>query len=511
MPKRFDFGSVNLTAGEESQDARPSSETPFCIAILGDFSGRANRKLFDPKSISERRAVLVDRDNFDEVLSKFGVEIQLPIGDGGRLRLQFSELEDFHPDRIFERLAAFEKLRSLRSRLRDPSTFNEAAAELGLASPEPEATAPHTAPLVAPNAARLASTSLLDEMIEQTESRNLDNSAKGKPDEVREFARRAAAQSLVATPDSRQPEILALIDRALSGLMRAVLHNSDFQALEAVWQAIFLLVRQLEISSQLKLYLIDISKQELATDLSSAQDLRATGTYPLLVEKSVETPGAEPWSVIVGNYSLDAGNEDAALLSQMARIAHRAGAPFLAAASPRLIGCSSLASAAHPRDWKPSPEMAASWAEVRRMPEANAVGLALPRFLLRLPYGKKTSPVEFIDFEEFSDAPVHEDYLWGNPAFAVALLLGQAFADAGWDMCPGALSEIQRLPLHLYTRDGISESKPCAEVLLTEGAVARMIEDGLIPLVSFKGRDSVRIARFQSIAEPRCPLAGRWA
>ncbi len=92
--------------------------------------------------------------------------------------------------------------------------------------------------------------------------------------------------------------------------MRAVLHNPDFQALEAVWRATFLLVRQLETGSQLKLYLVDISKQELAADLSSAADLRQSGLYRLLVEQSVETPGAEPWSIIVGNYSFGAGSDD---------------------------------------------------------------------------------------------------------------------------------------------------------------------------------------------------------
>src|SRR5208282_1891901 len=194
-------------------------------------------------------------------------------------------------------------------------------------------------------------------------------------------------------------------------LMRAILHNPDFQALEAAWRAAFLLVRQLETGSQLKLYLVDISKQELAADLSSATDLRATGLYRLLVEQTVETPGAEPWSIIVGNYSFGSSSDDAQLLSRLAKIASRARAPFLAAASPRLLGCSSLAATPHPREWKVrEPELARAWAELRRLPEVGSIGLALPRFLLRLPYGKKTSPIESFEFEEFPETPVHEEY-----------------------------------------------------------------------------------------------------
>jgi len=216
--------------------------------------------------------------------------------------------------------------------------------------------------------------------------------------------------------------------------------------------------------------------------------------------------------MIVGNYRFGPGDEDTALLSRMAQIASRARAPFLAEASPSLLGCSSFvstpASTTQPREWKaPS---ARGWAEMRHRPEAGSIALALPRFLLRLPYGKKTSPLESFDFEEFSGMPAHEDYLWGNPAFAVALVLGQSFSEAGWEMRPGTVVEIDKLPLHVYLRDGESEPKPCAEVLLTEEAAERMVEEGLIPLVSFKGRDLVRVARFQSIAEPLRVLAGRW-
>ena len=294
-----------------------------------------------PKTIGKRRTVLVDRDNFDEVLSSFGAEIQLPIGDSGSLRLRFADLDDFHPDRVFEHLEAFGKLRDLRARLQDPSTFKKAAEELGVTSAAPAEAQPRPidgSRAVAPSATRLASGSLLDEMIEQTESRASEARPNRAPDEVREFAQRAAAKYLVSTPDPRQGETLGVMDRAIGGLMRAVLHNPHFQALEAIWRATFFLVRQLETSSQLKLFLIDISREELAADLSSGADLRDTGAYRLLVEKSVGTPGADPWAVIVGNYSFGAGKEDAVLLAQMARIARRAGAPFLGGGQPSVAG-----------------------------------------------------------------------------------------------------------------------------------------------------------------------------
>lgn len=509
MSKPLDWGRVNLTAGEESGAASPTSETPFCIAILGDFSGRANRKISEPRNLGGRRAVLVDRDNFDEVLSRLHPELALPLGEGGSLHLSFSELEDFHPDRIFEKLEAFSTLRGLRTRLEDSSSFREAAEELGLRSaPAEPPPIQEAAPARAPSAAGLASGSLLDEMIEQTESRVSEQGARRASDPVRAFAQRVAAQHLVNAPDPRQPEILSVLDRTISALMRAILHNPDFQALEAAWRAVFLLVRQVDTSSQLKLYLIDVSEEELTADLSAAKDVRESAAYRLLVEKSVGTPGADQWSVMVGAFSFD-GRDDAIVLASMGAIAHQAGAAFLAQASPVLVSCTSFASAPHPRDWRATHEQS-HWAELRRLAVARSIGLALPRFLLRLPYGKNTSSLESFDFEEFSDAPGHEEYLWGNPAFVLALLLAQSFSGSGWQMRVGEVAQISGLPLHISRKDGDAEMKPCAEVLLTEEAVEQIINAGLIPLVSFKNRDSVRVARFQSIADPPAPLAGRW-
>jgi type VI secretion system protein ImpC len=254
-----------------------------------------------------------------------------------------------------------------------------------------------------------------------------------------------------------------------------------------------------------------VTKQELAEDLSSAADVSSTGAYRLLVERSVGTPGAEAWALIVGDYHFGSGDADVEVLEKMAKIAHLAGAPLLAAASPQVLGCSSLASSPHPRDWSVSNEQASRWAKLRNLPEATSIGLALPRILLRLPYGKTTSRIESFDFEEFPESPVHNDYLWGNPAFAVALLLGRSFTEAGWEMQGATAGEVDGLPLHVYGKAAESECKPCAEVLLTQDTAEHIVEEGLIPLVSVKNQDSVRVVRLQSIAQPLQALAGRWA
>jgi len=108
------------------------------------------------------------------------------------------------------------------------------------------------------------------------------------------------------------------------------------------------------------------------------------------------------------------------------------------------------------------------------------------------------------------DGSVHESYVWGNPALACLALLGQAFSQDGWSLHPGAVQDLPGLPLHVYAEDGDSRIKPCAEVILSPRAAERLLDAGVMPLLSIPGHDAVRLARFQSLAAPPAPLAGRW-
>ncbi len=214
----------------------------------------------------------------------------------------------------------------------------------------------------------------------------------------------------------------------------------------------------------------------------------------------------------MGNYIFDEIREDVELLGRMAKIASHAGAPFISAASAHILGCESLAETPDPDDWQrqTNEEGSQAWEALRKFPQASYVGLALPRFLLRLPYGQDTDPVEEFDFEEMDADPNHEDYLWGNPCFACVCLLAQVFSRYGWNLRLGVIQDIEGLPLHIYKEQGESKVKPCAEVVLTERAAEIILDNGLMPLLSFRNQDTIRLARFQSLADPLTHLAGRW-
>lgn len=499
---------VDVGMGREPTLQKPTAETPFRVALLGDFRGRG-AATGGAGEIAGRKPILVDRDNFDDVLSDLAPEIRCRLGggEGPEVTVRIADLDDFHPDRLYEYLPLFHALRDLRDRLDNPRTFARAAEELlgePLAEmpPAPARSKPRTHP---------TGGNLLDQMLEDAVGPAAEGVEAAPPppeDDLQAFIRRVVAPHRVPDEDPRQAELVAQVDEAISEQMRQLLHHPAFQAVESLWRSLFLLVRGTETDNTLRLYILDISRAELEADLAGDRELQDTGLYRLLVDGSVGTPGADPWALLAGCYSFGPAAGDVDLLSRLGRIARDAGAPWIAAAQPDFAGLASFQQPPEPPEWDPAENEA--WTRLRQSPEARFLGLALPRFLTRLPYGRDAESCDSFAFEEMSLPPRHEDYLWGNPAVACTMLLAQSFTAAGWELRPGMHLDIDGLPLHLYREAGTTAAKPCAESVMTERAAARIMDRGIMPVATMKDSAAVRLVRYQSIADPLAALAGRW-
>jgi type VI secretion system protein ImpC len=362
--------------------------------------------------------------------------------------LSFRELEDFHPDRIYAGTQLFRTLEEMRT--------------------QPPRTATIHVPAVAPTPANL-----LDSIIGAEEERPPAAEDAG---DLAAFIDRAMRPYLAERPDKQREAWSAQIDATAAGQMREVLHHPDFQSLEAAWRAVWMLVQRLEADTGLRIYILDATLDELVADPAALDKLAAS---------------AGPWGAIVGNFTFGQEPADTARLAVLGSLARLAGAPFLAEAT------------------LPEADELPGWTALRHSAAAPWIGLALPRFLLRLPYGHQTSPLESFPFEEMPES-VHTAYLWGNPAFCCALLLGKAFRRDGWDLHPGSFRRVEGLPLHVYQAEGESALKPCAEVLLRESEAGLLLDNGLMPLASLKDEDAALLVRFQSIADPPAALAGQW-
>ena len=440
---------LHIQADSEPEVSKPEDDEPFQIALLGDFSGRSERG-----SISDRKPLIIDRDNFETVLQKLDVGVELPAG-----RLPIRDMEDFHPDRIYASYPIFRQLRSTRERLADPETFAETVREIG-GEPLP----------ALPSA---AAGSLLDQIL------GIQPSA-AKPvrklDVVQQVIDNAIRPHLVARQDPRAPEILSQVDKTAGDLMRAVLHHPKFQAVEAAWRSVFTIISELETGPELKVYLFDVTKEELAE-------------HPDIVyQKLGQRP--EPWALLAGNYAF--GADDIPLMTVLGKIAARLHAPFVGHADPSLL------------------DGTAEWSRFRHTPEAAQISLALPRVLLRLPYGKQTSACETFEFEEVSGKPTSKQMLFGNAALLCSMLIGKAFEADGWNLRPGTVRDIGGLPIYVYKDDDESIAFPCAEVELPQETAEALIENGFMPMAAIRNRDVVRALAFQSVADPPTALRGRW-
>jgi len=499
QPWSLQFGAINL--GNQPAVAREiGPETPFRILLLGDFSGRDRRG----GPAASWKPIVIDRDNFDDVMGKLGVEVRTTMpGQSEPVVLRFAELDDFHPDRLYQQVPVFEELRDLRRRLKNPAALAKAAAELRAWAHLPAAPAP--APAAEPLQPGPGGGDLLDQVLGRT---GAESSPETNP--LQEYLRKLVQPHAIPRAGD-ESALVEVVDEVAAARMRALLHDPAFQAVESAWRALGMLVRRLDTDGNLKLFLVDVSRDELTADLSAA-DLSRSQAYRVLVEGPLGTPGGTPWAVLVGNYTLAPTMADGILAARLAHLAEHAGAPFLAGAHASFLGCASLAETPDPDDWKKplDPQATEVWQALRLLPPAQFLGLALPRFLVRQPYGKDGGTTEDFVFEEIGKDSGHEDFLWANSAFACALVLGKAYERRGWELTPGAVEAIDGLPTWIQEVDGERGLLPCAEVLLRDRAARAIVTRGLTPVRSVQNREAIQIGPLASLAEPARPLAGRW-
>src|SRR6267142_148958 len=348
MNFEFTSGGKRPQGQSSARPERPDPETPFRMLVLGDFSGREHRGISQTSSaLGARRPIAIDTDSFDADMSKLGVELHLRVGDSqdSKMILQFKSLEDFHPDRIAARLPIFQLLKRMKQMLASPSTFEAAAAQVRALLGQGSAPAASPSP-TAPAASGGSQDELFERLLGAPAS-NITQPGAKKVD-VSSIMADAVRGHVVPDAPPEQGELRRILDEAVAIQMRAILNQKDFQALEAAWRSLHFLVSRLEFGEKLQLYLLDISKPEVMADLRND----SSGLSNIIVEQTIHTPGAEPWALIIGNYTFNDSQEDVELLARLATLASEAGAPFLGAASPQVFGCSSLAESADSAEWQ---------------------------------------------------------------------------------------------------------------------------------------------------------------
>ena len=476
------------------------SDTKFRIALLADFSGRANRgHVASGEDIANQKPIVVDFDSIDEAIARFQPRLRIPVGGGESfLDFAFNQLDDFHIDSVFESHDVIDSVLGIGRRIgrsveKAMKLFNKwgdrpvppvnSSPARGIAIPEVAAFsdfASHVSQPTVPATAVTAETGPLLEALCAPYIRPLVTSGANTEAKLKKAAADAA-----------------------NAAAREFLQHPDFQTVEGAWREVDWLLRRTNRNPNIEVVLFDVSAEDFVADLANDKDITETGLHKLLVEKTAEGVDAEPWAAVIGRYQFDFSSSHADLLGRVAKIGQRLNAPFLTGFTNKLLDA----------DLKiKDKELVKAWMELRSRPESAYLGIGLPGFLLRMPYGKKGMTLDSFELEEFSPRAGSRGFLWGNPGTFIAALLAKTFTDTGQlQFDANANRVLDQLPifaLHLPNGDSVTF---CSEKRFAASTAEQTAGLGLIPLQAMKDRDSIVATEVRSINSANRALAGPWA
>ncbi len=304
--------------------------------------------------------------------------------------------------------------------------------------------------------------------------------------------------------------IIGKLDQKLTEQINGILHHEDFQKLESAWRGLHYLVTNTETDEMLKIRVLNISKNELGKTLKKYKGVAwdQSPIFKQIYEAEYGQFGGEPYGCLVGDYYFSHHPQDVGLLQEMMQVSASAHTPFIAAADPGLMQMDSWQELSNPRDLTKifqTPEYA-GWRSLRQAEDSRYIGLAMPRFLSRMPYGAKTEPVEEFAFEEDVEGTDHSKYAWANSAYAMATNITRAFKLYGWCTAIRGVESggaVEGLPTHTFpTDDGGVDMKCPTEIAISDRREAELAKSGFMPLVHKKNSDFAAFIGAQSLQKP---------
>ncbi|MFC3863441.1 type VI secretion system contractile sheath large subunit [Alcaligenes aquatilis] len=330
---------------------------------------------------------------------------------------------------------------------------------------------------------------------------------------VTTLAEQALDQSVTLSDDAYQTiqAVIAQIDQKMTEQINHILHHPEFQRLEGAWRGLHHLISNTETDELLRIRVMPATKKELARNLKRYKGV-AWDQSPLfkkVYEQEYGQFGGEPFGCLVGDYHFDHSPPDVEMLGELARIGAAAHSPFIAGAAPSVMQMESWQELANPRDLTKifSNTEYAAWQSLRESDDARYLGLAMPRFLARLPYGARTNPVDEFDFEEDTDGASHDRYTWANSAYAMAVNINRSFKHFGWCTAIRGVESggaVENLPCHTFpTDDGGVDIKCPTEIAISDRREAELAKNGFMPLVHRKNSDFAAFIGAQSLQKPQ--------
>ncbi|WP_029013072.1 type VI secretion system contractile sheath domain-containing protein [Niveispirillum irakense] len=291
------------------------------------------------------------------------------------------------------------------------------------------------------------------------------------------------------------------LDQELGYWLEAILHHPAFQKLEAAWRSLAYLLQAAGRDGSVRIHCMDCHVDDLQVDLCgpyqgpthadaiSANErerhLRQSYLYKALYETGLGQSGGDSYGLLICDHPFGPGDADMLLLDQIGRVASQTFTLFAASAAPSLLGCDNFAEIGDQGGLPASPtgEHFEAWARLRMQPHAQNLALALPRVVLRAPYGLPGAEPASCFYAE--TCAVLEDWLWMSAAFPLAARAITAFRRYGWCAAMTGLGPGGRLPppVSLHHEGGLGTPRPPLELVVTPEQAQALSAMGLAVLV----------------------------
>jgi type VI secretion system protein ImpC len=342
-----------------------------------------------------------------------------------------------------------------------------------------------------------AEKSLLSQIIEEGRMAREESQREWAKDVIGEFVSQIMQGAITVSKDTEAMinARISQIDQLISQQLNEVMHDPEFQKLEASWRGLQYLVQNSETGDQLKIRVMNVSKKDLLKDMEKAAEFDQSALFKKVYEEEFGMFGGASYAALLGDYEFSNHPQDLSLLDKISQVAAAAHAPFISAASPKLFNLDSYTELGVPRDMAKIFQSVeyAKWKSFRSSEDSRYVALALPHILMRLPYGQDNVPVEAFGFEEDVEGTVHNKYLWGNAAYALGTKLTDAFAKYHWCAAIRGVEGgglVEGLPVHTFKTDEGDVALKCpTEIAITDRREKELADLGFVPLVHCKNTD----------------------
>lgn len=279
--------------------------------------------------------------------------------------------------------------------------------------------------------------------------------------------------------------------------------------MESTWRSLQDLVTHTNFKANIMIDILDVHKDELYEDFeNNSVDLTGGALFQKVYVSEYDQYGGKPFGAMVGLFDFQHTPQDLFWLKQMGRVANASHAPFIGAASPKFFGCDTIEELDAIKDLEGlmnQPKYGA-WNALRETPEAAYISLALPQYVLRLPYDPDTNPCKDISFVEETNGDDSTKYLWGNAAALFARNMVRSFETSGWCQYlrgPKGGGLIPGLPVHTFNTRGEDEIKIPVEMSIPDYRELEFANCGFMPLIYRKGTADACFFSCQSIKKPK--------